>query len=169
MIFFFCRRLRMFFRKIRRVVKMLVTCLVSKCEMWSRNATSDFSSCRKYLCEFVLVIMLDHLIVYVSTVRLEFFRDDERDLIRFFEMTGTWRSDSSSLTKATHQTWRERLIKLDRQHLVKSDELYLIKSDEEHLIKPDGWYLIKLDGWYLIKLDRWYLIKLDEDFVCSLR
>jgi hypothetical protein len=143
----------MFSREIRRVVKMLVTCLVSKCEMWSRNATSDFFSCREYLCEFVLVIMLDHLIVYVSTVRLEFFQDDERSLIRFFEVTETWRSDSSSLTKATHQTWRKRLIKLDRQHLVKFDELYLIKSDERLLIKSDERYLIKFDERYLIKLD----------------
>ncbi len=77
------------------------------------------------------MIMLDHFIVYVSIVRLEFFRDDERNLIRFFEMTRTWRNDSSNstgrlikldesdssnliqtlssnLTKATHQTWYER-------------------------------------------------------------
>jgi hypothetical protein len=137
--------------------------------MWSRNAISDFFLYRKYFCEFVLVIMLDYLIVYVSTVRLEFFRDDERSLIRFFEMTESWRDDSSSLTKATHQTWRKRLIKLDKQHLVKFDELYFIKSDEEHFIKSDERYLIKLDEWFFIKLDRWYLIKLDEDFVCFLR
>ncbi len=86
----------------------------------SRNVRCDremrlqiFLSCRKYLCEFVLVIMLDHLIVYVLTVRLEFFRDDERDLIRFFRddkdltrrLIRLDESDSSNLTKAAHQTW----------------------------------------------------------------
>jgi hypothetical protein len=79
---------------------------VSKCEMWSKNAISDFLFCRKYFCKFVLVIMLDHFIVYVLIVRLEFFRDDERSLIRFFEVTEFWRDDSSNLTKATHQTWQ---------------------------------------------------------------
>ncbi len=50
----------------------------------------------------------------------------------FFEMTETWRDESSSSTKATHQTRRKRLIKLDKQHLVKSDEFYLIKLDEQY-------------------------------------
>jgi hypothetical protein len=121
--------------------------------------------------------MLDHLIVYVLTARLEFFRDDERDLIRFFEMTESWRDDSSSLTKATHQTWRKRFIKFDKQYLVKSDELYFIKFDERFFnkfdersfIKLDKWYFIKLDEWYFIKLDKWYLIKFDQNFVCFLK
>jgi hypothetical protein len=140
--------------------------------MWNVIEECDFkffSSCKEYFCEFVLVIMLDHLIIYVSTVRFEFFRDDERDLIRFFEMTESWRDDSSSLSKATHQTWRNRFIKLDRQCFVKFDELYFIKFDEKHLIKSDERYLIKLDEWYLIKFDKWYFIKLDENFVCFLR
>jgi hypothetical protein len=159
--------------------------------MWSRNANSDFLFCRKYFCEFVLVIMLDHFIFYISTARLEFFRDDERNLTRFFEMTETWRNDSSSSTKAIHRTWRKRFIKLDKQHFVKFDKLYyiklderFIKSDRRYLIKLDKWYLIKLDEWYLIKLNEWYFIKFDEwyfikcdkryfikfdwDFVCSL-
>ncbi len=135
---------------------------VSKCEMWSKNAISNFSFCREYFCEFVLVIMFDHLIVYVSIVRLEFFRNDERNLIRFFEMTESWRSDSSNSTKAIHQTWRKRFIKLDKQHFVKFDELYLIKSDKRFFIKLDEWYFIKLDEWYFIKFDEWYFIKLDE-------
>ncbi len=67
---------------------------VSKCEMWSKNAISDFFL-QRYFCEFVFVIMLDHLIVYVLTVWLEFFRDDECS------------------TRTTHQTQRKRLIKLD--------------------------------------------------------
>ncbi len=171
----FCRRLDVLSRD--------TTCCedasnVSCLGMWDviEGCGFRFSSCRRYLCEFVLVIMLDHLIVYVSTVRLEFFRGGERNLTRFFGVAGAWRSGSSSSTKATHQTWRERLIKLDRQHLVESDELYLIKSDEWCLIKLDEWYLIKLDEWYLIKLDEWYLIKsdkrylikLDGNFVCFL-
>jgi hypothetical protein len=151
--------------------------LVSKCEMWSRNAISNFLFCRKSFCEFILVIMLNHFIVYVSIVRFEFFRDDERSLIRFFEVTKSWLNDSSSLTKTTHQIWRKRFIKFDKQHFVKFDELYFIKFNEKHLIKFDEryvikfneWYFIKLDEWYFIKLDKWYLIRFDEDFVCFLK
>jgi hypothetical protein len=100
--------------EMRFVSKMLLICFVASClERWDVIEKYDFrfSSCKKYFCELVLVIMLDHFIVYVSTARLEFFRDDERSLIRFFKMTRIWRDDSSDLTKATHQTWRKRLIK----------------------------------------------------------
>jgi hypothetical protein len=163
-IFFFCKRLRMLFSKNATCCKNVNNVFlrfVSKCEMWSRDATSDFFSCRKYFCELVLVIMLDHLIVYDSIVWLEFFRNDERDLIRFFEMTKAWRSDLSDLTKATHQTWRKRLIKFDTSNLIKFDESdssswiraissnltsrLLIKSDRRHLVKHDELYLIKSD------------------------
>jgi hypothetical protein len=91
--------------------------------MWSRNAISDFFFCKKYFCEFVLVIMLNHFVVYVSIVRFEFFRDDERSLIRFFEVTKAWRSDSSDSTKTIHQIWRKRFIKFDE-----SDSSNLIRA-----------------------------------------
>jgi hypothetical protein len=116
--------------------------------MWDVIEKCDFRFfffCRKYFCEFVFVIMLDHFIVYVSTARLEFFRDDERDLIWFFEVTEFWQDDSSSLTKATHQTWRKRLIKFDKQYFVKFDRLYFIKFDKEHLIKSDERYVASSD------------------------
>jgi uncharacterized protein (DUF2267 family) len=76
---------------------MLVTCFAFCLEMWDVIERCDFRFflLQKYFCEFVFVIMLDHLIVYVSTVWLEFFRDDE------------------CFTRATHQTRRKRLIKFD--------------------------------------------------------
>ncbi len=117
-------KIRMFFSKNAiccEDVNNVFLCLVSKYEMWSKNAISDFFFCKKYFCEFVFVIMFNHLIVYVSIVRLEVFRDDERDLIRFFEMTRTWRNDSSNSTKMTYQIWRKRFIKLDTSDLIKLD------------------------------------------------
>jgi hypothetical protein len=145
---------------------MLITCFC----VLSRNVKCDrkmrfqsFFSDREYFCEFVLVIMLDHFIVYVSIVRLEFFRDDERNLIRFFEMTKTWRNDSSDSTKATHQIWQKRFIKLDTSDLIKldeSDSSNLIRAISSNLIK---WLFIIFDKRHLVKRDELYLIKSDEN------
>ncbi len=73
----------------------LFYCILSRNVKCDREMRFRFFLLQKYFCEFVLVIMLDHFIVYVSTVWLEFFRDDE------------------CFTKATHQTRRKRLIKFD--------------------------------------------------------
>ncbi len=146
-IFFFCKRLRMFFLKNAiycENVNNVFLRLVSKCEMWSKNAISNFLFYKEYFCEFIFMIMLDRFIVYVLIVRIEFFRNDEQSLIRFFEMIKTWRNDSSNSTKAIHQTWRKRFIKFDKQHFVKFDELYFIKSDER-FIKFDTQYFIKFN------------------------
>ncbi len=100
-------------REMRFIAKMLVTCFVASClEMWNVIEKCDFRFflLQKYLCEFVLVIMLDHLIVYISTVWFEFFRDDE------------------CFTRTTHQTRRKRLIKLDTSS-ISSDLMNSISSN----------------------------------------
>jgi hypothetical protein len=76
----------------------------------------------------------------------------------FFEMT-------NALTRATYQTWRKRLIKLDTNDISSS----LISNISSNLIKLD----IKFDSCVSsnsVKTHQiWqYLIKLDENFVCSL-
>ncbi len=144
---------------------MLITCFSFCFEMWNVIEKCDFRFffLQKYFCEFVFVIMLDHLIVYVSIVWIEFFRSDEC----FDE------SNSSNMTKATHQIWHERhFIIFDKQHFIKLDEMYLvkfIKFDKQHFIKVDERYLIKLDYDISSNLtnDTRHLIKLDENFVCS--
>ncbi len=117
--------------------------LISKCEMWSRNATSDFSFA-EILCEFVLVIMFNHLIVYVR------LSDSS-----FFEMT-------NALTKAIHQTWRKRFIKLDTSDissfLISNISSNLMKCISSNLIKFD----IKSDNCVSSNLDKRYFIKFDD-------
>jgi hypothetical protein len=156
---------------MRLIAKMLITCF---CCVLSPNVKCDREMrlqiffLQRYFCEFVLVIMLNHFIVYVSTVWLEFFRDDE------------------CFTRMTHQTRRKRLIKLDTNDIL-SDLMNRILSNLMNKIssnlmnkissnltndisfKLDERHLIKLDEWYLIKFDKRYFIKLDENFVCSLR
>jgi hypothetical protein len=73
-----------------------VFCVLPRNVRCDREMRLQISFLQKYLCEFVLVIMLDHLTVCVSTAWPEVFRDDD------------------CLTRATHQTRRKRLIKLDR-------------------------------------------------------
>jgi hypothetical protein len=132
---------------------MLITCFAFCFEMWNVIEKCDFKFflLQKFFCEFVFVIMLNHLIVYVSIIWLEFFRHDEC----FDE------NDSSNMTKAIYQTWYERhLIISDKQHLIKLDEMYLVKSHQT-------WYqvcwlcLIKF-WWTISHQTRWRLIKFDN-------
>jgi hypothetical protein len=106
---------------------------------------------QKYLCEFVLVIMLDHLIVYV-------WLSDSN----FFEMT-------NALTRTTHQTWRKRLIKFDTNDissfLINNISSNLTKCISSNLIKFD----IKFDNCVSSNFDERYLIKLDDISSNSMR
>jgi hypothetical protein len=121
--------------------------------------------------------MFNHFIVYVSTVQLDFFRDDEWDLIRFFEVTRTWQNNLSNSTKTIYQTWRKRFIKFDtndfssnlikrlfikfdKRHFIKCYELYFIKFDKRHFIKFDKRHFIKFDEWHFIKLWKRKIISL---------
>jgi hypothetical protein len=101
-----------------------------------------FALCKDCLRRFILVIMLDHLIVSFSDRLVSLLTNDAcsffiiewrmlvldlssdvydetlsltKHLIKLDE------SDSSNLTRATHQTWRERLIKLDERDVISSN------------------------------------------------
>jgi hypothetical protein len=118
---------------------MLITCFASCLEMWDViwEMRFRFVSCWDCLWRFVLVIMLDHLIViltndaclfsiiewriFVFDLSSDVYNETSLNLTRHF--IKFFVSDSSNLTKATHQTWwmktsshqiwRKRLIKLD--------------------------------------------------------
>jgi 6-phosphogluconolactonase/glucosamine-6-phosphate isomerase/deaminase len=126
---------------MRFVAKMLVLSRNVKCD---REMRFQIFLLQKYLCEFVLVIMLDHFIVYVRL-------SDSN----FFEMT-------NALTKAIHQTWRKRLIKLDTSDisssLISNISSNLTKCISSNLIKLD----IKSDNCVSSNSDERYLIKLDD-------
>ncbi len=117
---------------------------VSKCEMWSRNATSDFS----FAEIFLWIRSRDHAWSFhrlCSTVWLEFFRDDEC----FDE------NDSSNMTKAIHQIWHDDISSF----LISNISSNLTKCISSNLIK----LVIKFDNCVSSNSDERYLIKLDED------
>ncbi len=87
-----------------------VFCVLSWNVKCDKKCDFRFFFLQKYFCEFVLVIMLDHVIAYVSIVWLEFFRDDE------------------CFTKTTHQTRRKRFIKFDTSD-ISSDLMNRISSN----------------------------------------
>jgi hypothetical protein len=122
----------------------LIDCVLSRNVKCDREMRLQIFLLQKYLCEFVLVIMLDHLIVYVR------LSDSS-----FFEMT-------NALTRATHQTWRKRFIKLDTSDissfLIDNISSNLTKCISSNLIKFD----IKLDSCVSSNSDERYLIKLDD-------
>jgi hypothetical protein len=74
-------------------------------------------------------------------------------------------SDSSNLTKVTHQTWwvktsshqiwRRRLIKLDewKRHLIKSDSSNLMTSSHQIFEKRDSFFIF---WWVVFCSDTWY-------------
>ncbi len=119
--------------------------LVSKCEMWSKDAISDFLSCRNI---FVNSFSWSCLIISSFMFRLS---DSS-----FFEMT-------NALTRTTHQTWRKRLIKLDTSDissfLISNISSNLTRCISSNFIKLD----IKFDSCVSSNSDERYLIKLDED------
>jgi superfamily II helicase len=135
--------------------------------MWSKNAISNFFL-QKYFCEFVLVIMFDHFIVYVSIVWFEFFRNDE------------------CFTKATHQTRRKRFIKFDTSN-ISSDLMNRISSNLMNKVSSNLTNNIlsnltsdislnltnnissNLTNDILLNLINDISSKLDEDFVCFLK
>jgi hypothetical protein len=129
----FCERLKTFLSKNAiccEDANNLINCVLSRNVKCDRKMRFQIFFLQKYFCEFVFVIMLDHLIVYVRL-------SDSN----FFEMT-------NALTRATHQTWRKRLIKLDTSD-ISSSLISNISSNLTECISSN-------------------LIKLDEDFVCLL-
>jgi hypothetical protein len=123
---------------------MLITCFAFCLEMWNViwEMRFRFVLCRNCLRRFILVIMLDHLIVSFSDRLASLLTSDAcsfsiiewrmsvldlssdvydetssltRHLIKFDE------SISSNLTRATHQIWRKRLIKLDEKDVISSN------------------------------------------------
>jgi hypothetical protein len=112
--------------------------------MWSEKCDSDLSFAWNCLKRFVFVIMLDHFIVsffdrlvslltndacsfsiiewrmFVLDLSSDFY--DETLLMK--HLIKLKKSDSSNLTKATHQIWRKRLIKTwwEQRHLIKLDD-----------------------------------------------
>jgi hypothetical protein len=147
-IFLFCEKLETFLSKNAiycEDASNLICCVLSRNVKCDRKMRFQIFFLQKYFCEFVLVIMLDHLIVYV-------WLSDSN----FFEMT-------NALTRATYQTWRKRLIKLDTSDissfLIDNTSSNLTKCISSNLIKLD----IKSDSCVLSNSDERYLIKLDED------
>jgi hypothetical protein len=142
---------------------------VSKCEMWSRNAISNFFLLQKI---FLWIRSRDHawsfsrLCFDCSTRVFSRWRtrsnsifskwqklDETTHQIRRKRLIKLDENDSSNLIRAISSNLTRRLfIKFDKRHLVKFDELYLIKSDERYLIKSDKRHLIKSDERHLIKL-----------------
>ncbi len=151
---------------------------VSKCEMWFKNAISDFFFCRN-----IIVNSFSWSCLIISSFMFRLFDSN------FFEVINAWRE----LIKS----WRKRLIKHER-YLIKSDKRRLIKLDETYLVKIDKRHFIKSDddlssnlmnnvstslmivshqiltsdilsNLMMIFHQTWwrYLIKLNENFVCS--
>ncbi len=118
---------------------------VSKCEMWSRNAISDFLFYKN-----IFVNSFSWSCLIISSFMFRLFDSS------FFEMT-------NALTRMTHQTWRKRFIKLDTSDislfLISNISLNLTKCISSNLIKLD----IKFDSCVLSNFDERYLIKLDKD------
>ncbi len=146
-IFFFCERLRTFFSKDAiccENASNLIDCVLSRNVKCDREMRFQIFFLQKYFCEFVLVIMLDHFIVYVR------LSDSS-----FFEMTNV-------LTRTTHQTWRKRLIKFDTNDissfLIDNISSNLTKCISSNLIKLD----IKFDSCVSSNSDERYLIKLGD-------
>jgi hypothetical protein len=135
-----------------------ITCFAFCLEMWNViwEMRFRFVFCRNCLKWFVLVIMLDHLIVNIFfwSFNFIFWRMTHahsrlsNDVCLFSICRATfmmrrqaWRSissnlkwsDSSNLTKTTHQTWRKK------RHLIKFDEsvisLILTKASSHQTLK----------------------------------
>jgi hypothetical protein len=143
----FCERLKTFFSKDAiccENASNLIDCVLSRNVKYDREMRLQIFLLQKYFCEFVLVIMLDHLIVYVRL-------SDSN----FFEMT-------NALTRTTHHTWRKRLIKLDTSDissfLIDNISSNLTKCISSNFIKLD----IKFDSCVSSNSDERYLIKLDD-------
>jgi hypothetical protein len=171
---------------------ILITCFTSCLEMWDViwKMRFKFIFCWNYFWRFVFVIMLDHFIVNFSDYLISFLTNDAclfliiewrmlildlssdvydemslnltRHFIKFIV------SDSSNLTKATHQTWwmktsfhqiwRKRLIKLDewKRHFIKfdeSDSLNLMTSFHQIFEKKDTFFIF---WWVVFCNDIWY-------------
>ncbi len=144
----FCERLETFLSRNATYCENannLICCVLSRNVRCDRKMRFQIFLLQKYFCEFVFVIMLDHFIVYVRLFDSN-----------FFEMT-------NALMRATHQTWRKRLIKFDTNDissfLISNISLNLTKCISSNLIKLD----IKFDKCVSLNSDKWYLIKLDED------
>jgi hypothetical protein len=147
-IFFFCKRLRTFLSKNAiccENVNNLICCVLSRNVKCDREMRFQIFLLQKYFCEFVFVIMFDHLIVYVRLFDSS-----------FFEMI-------NALTRAIHQIWRKRLIKFDTNDissfLINNISSNLTKCISSNFINLD----IKFDNCVSSNFDKRYLIKLDEN------
>ncbi len=98
---------------------------------------------QKYFCEFVLVIMLDHLIVRFSDRSISLFSEWRMSVLdyrvtyvcsRSVERRLWW---DVKLNEMIHQTWRERLIKFDESDSSNFDEKTSSHQTwrKDHLIK----------------------------------
>jgi hypothetical protein len=113
-------------------VNNLICCVLSRNVKCDREMRFQIFFLQKYFCEFVFVIMLDHLIVkFFWSFNLIF--DEWRMLILDYQMTYVcsrfverrlwW---NVRFDEAFHQIWRERLIKLDE-----SDSSNLTKATHQ--------------------------------------
>jgi hypothetical protein len=100
-------------------VSNLICCVLSRNVKCDREMRFQIFLLQRYFCEFVFVIMLDHLIVRFFWSS-NFIFDEWRMLILDYRVTYVCSQSVERrlwwdvrLDEAFHQTWRKRLIKLD--------------------------------------------------------
>jgi hypothetical protein len=169
---------------------MLITSFAFCLEMWDViwKMWFKFVLCRDYLKRFILVFMLDHFMISffwssnliltndacsfsIIEWRMSVFDlssdvyDETLSLIKHFIKFD--KNDSSNLTKATHEIWLKRFIKLDekKRHFIRFNESVISSSlrSSSHQIfeKKDNFFTF----WWVISCQYviWEKFNLAED------